>query len=70
MYDTCGMPGPPCASVMFMIPRELFSNNVIILFGIINSPPNGLKGWSVWSAPPWGEFAGDPTSLACDSSYA
>ncbi len=34
---------------------------------IRNSPPNGLKGRSVWSAALGGEFTGDPTSLARDN---
>ncbi len=36
-----------------------------------NSPPNGLKGWFVWSARSGGggEFIGDPTSLALDKTF-
>ena len=33
------------------------------------SPPNGIKGWSVWSAALGGEFTGDPTSLAPDNIF-
>ena len=34
-----------------------------------NGPPNGLKGWFVWSACLGGKFTGDPISLARDNIY-
>ncbi len=54
------MPGPPHLSVLLMF---LSINEEICL-----ESPNGLKGWSVWSAALGGEFTGDPTSLACDNT--
>ena len=59
------MQGPPHFSVLVMF---LSIKEEICLERLERcSPHNRLKGWSVWSAAPDGEFTGEPTSLACDN---